>query len=55
VSGDELVQYARQRLAHFKCPASVDFVETLPRNAAGKVLKKQLREPYWQGHARRIS
>jgi len=55
VSGDELVQYARQRLAHFKCPTSVDFVETLPRNAAGKVLKKQLREPYWQGHARRIS
>lgn len=55
VRGEELIQYGRQRLAHFKCPASVDFVESLPRNAAGKVLKKQLREPYWQGHARRIS
>jgi long-chain acyl-CoA synthetase len=55
VSDKELVQYVRQRLAHFKCPASVDFVESFPRNAAGKVLKRQLRDPYWQGHTRRIN
>jgi len=55
VSSEEIVQYVRQRLAHFKCPTSVDFVETLPRNAAGKVLKRQLREPYWEGHSRRIN
>lgn len=55
VSDQELIQFVRERLAHFKCPSSVEFVETLPRNAAGKVLKRQLRDPFWQGHARRIN
>lgn len=55
VSDDELVQHVRRHLAHFKCPASVEFVEGLPRNAAGKVMKRLIREPYWQGHARRIN
>lgn len=44
---EEIVAYARIRLAHYKCPTSVDVVDTLPRNAAGKVLKKVLRAPYW--------
>jgi acyl-CoA synthetase (AMP-forming)/AMP-acid ligase II len=55
VSDQELIQYVRQRLAHFKCPSSIEFVESLPRNAAGKVIKRQLREPYWRGHQRRIN
>lgn len=55
VSDQDLVQYVRQRLAHFKCPSSIEFVESLPRNAAGKVMKRQLREVYWQGHVRRIN
>lgn len=42
----ELVQFARTRLARYKCPTSVDFIDALPRNAAGKVLKKDLRERY---------
>lgn len=54
-SDKELVQHVRQRLAHFKCPASVEFTDSLPRNAAGKVMKRLIREPYWQGHARRIN
>jgi acyl-CoA synthetase (AMP-forming)/AMP-acid ligase II len=51
---DRIIQFARQRIAHFKCPTTVDFVDALPRNASGKVLKRQLREPYWEGHQRRV-
>lgn len=50
-----LISYARERLAHYKCPTSVDFVEALPRNPSGKVLKRILREPYWQGRTRNIA
>lgn len=52
---DELVELCRGRLAHYKCPTSFDVVEALPRNASGKVLKTELRAPYWEGHDRRIS
>ncbi|HEY1969808.1 MAG TPA: long-chain-fatty-acid--CoA ligase [Pseudonocardia sp.] len=54
VSGPELITFCRSRLASFKCPTSVDFVPALPRNAGGKVLKYELREPHWAGHSRRI-
>jgi len=50
-----VMTFCRLRLAHFKCPTSVDFVEALPRNPSGKILKRELREPYWQGQGRRIS
>jgi len=55
VSDDEIIAYARERLARFKCPTSVDYVDALPRNPSGKVLKKDLREPYWAGRERRVS
>ena len=54
-SPEEIIAFARERLAKFKCPTSVDFVDALPRNPSGKVLKKDLREPYWAGHDRRVS
>jgi len=44
----ELIDFTRERLAHYKCPTSVDFSSQLPRNASGKVLKKELRAPFWQ-------
>ncbi|BBY95487.1 acyl-CoA synthetase [Mycobacterium gallinarum] len=50
----ELIAYARERLAGFKLPKSVDFAEVLPRNPSGKLLKRALREPYWAGVDRRI-
>jgi acyl-CoA synthetase (AMP-forming)/AMP-acid ligase II len=50
----EILLYARKFLAGYKVPKSVDFVSQLPRNAAGKILKRELREPYWQGYARRV-
>jgi long-chain acyl-CoA synthetase len=49
-----VIAFARERIAHFKCPTSVDVVDALPRNASGKLMKRELREPYWQGHDRRI-
>jgi len=41
---DELIRHTRERIAHFKCPRRVEFVEELPRNATGKVLKRELRQ-----------
>jgi long-chain acyl-CoA synthetase len=54
VTEDEIIAYAKERLATFKCPTSVDWVDVLPRNPSGKVLKKDLREPYWEGRDRRV-
>lgn len=51
----ELIAFARDRIAHFKCPTSVDFIDVLPRNPSGKILKRELREPYWRGQERKIS
>lgn len=51
----ELIAHAKGLLAGYKCPTSVDFVSVLPRNPSGKVLKKDLREPYWAGRTRRIN
>jgi fatty-acyl-CoA synthase len=43
------------RLAHFKCPTSVELRDSMPRTATGKLQKFKLREPYWQGHDRKIN
>jgi long-chain acyl-CoA synthetase len=43
----ELIAYCRARLAHYKCPVSVDFVDELPRLPTGKLLKRELRSRYW--------
>ncbi|GAA5149941.1 fatty acid--CoA ligase [Pseudonocardia eucalypti] len=51
----ELLEFCRRHLAGFKCPTSVDTVKTLPRNPSGKLLKHELREPYWAGKARRVN
>jgi long-chain acyl-CoA synthetase len=52
---EEITDYVRARLARFKCPTSVDFTDALPRNPSGKILKRDLREPYWKGYERRIN
>jgi fatty-acyl-CoA synthase len=49
-----LLGYAAMHLARFKVPRSIDFVETLPRLPTGKLYKRLLREPYWEGHKSRI-
>ena len=45
----ELISYCRERLAHYKCPRSVDFVDSLPRSETGKLFKRELRARYWEG------
>jgi acyl-CoA synthetase (AMP-forming)/AMP-acid ligase II len=54
VTKADLIAFCRDRLAHFQCPTSVEIVTDLPRNAAGKVLKRALRDPYWAGRERAI-
>ena len=54
-SEEELIAFCRERLAGFKAPKSVDFIDELPRNASMKVLKTVLREPYWEGKDRAVS
>jgi fatty-acyl-CoA synthase len=44
----ELIEHCRSRLAHYKCPHSVEFLESLPKTGTGKVLKRELRKKYWQ-------
>jgi len=46
----ELISFCRDRIAHFKCPRSVDFVTELPRTPTGKLYKRLLRDKYWAGH-----
>jgi acyl-CoA synthetase (AMP-forming)/AMP-acid ligase II len=53
-TSDELIRFCAERLAGYKKPRSVDFVDELPRDAAGKLLKRAIREPYWAGAGRRI-
>jgi len=55
LSGAALIEWSRDRLAGYKRPNSVDFIDALPRNASGKLLKRALREPYWAGYSRRIN
>ena len=52
---DELVAHARERIAGYKVPKSVDFVAELPRNPSGKILKRELRAPYWEGRERQVN
>ena len=54
-SDEEIMEFCRDKLGGFERPRSVDFVNMLPRNPTGKVLKRQLREPYWAGHKRRVA
>ena len=49
-----IIAYARDRLAGYKLPKSVDFAGVLPRNPSGKLLKRELREPYWADRDRQV-
>lgn len=54
LSEQEIIDFARARIAGYKLPKSVDFIEALPRNPSGKILRRELREPYWEGQERRV-
>ncbi|MEW6267964.1 MAG: AMP-binding protein [Thermodesulfobacteriota bacterium] len=53
-TAQELIEFCRRDLAHYKCPKTVDLVAELPREPQGKVLKRELRERYWAGRDRRV-
>jgi acyl-CoA synthetase (AMP-forming)/AMP-acid ligase II len=50
----EIIAFARERLAAYKCPKTVDVVKELPRNPTGKILKKDLRQPHWEAAGRKV-
>ena len=55
LSAGELINWARERIAGYKLPKSVDFVDALPRNPTGKILKRELRKPYWGDKQRQVN
>jgi long-chain acyl-CoA synthetase len=54
VSDKDLITFTREHLAGFKLPKTVDFTDALPRNPSGKLLKREIRAPYWEGAERQI-
>jgi len=55
VTERELIDFCKDHIASYKKPRSIDFVDELPRNNYGKIVKRELREKYWQGHERRVN
>ncbi|MBL0000150.1 MAG: fatty acid--CoA ligase [Sphingomonadales bacterium] len=51
----DVIAWARERIAGFKVPKSIDVIAALPRNASGKILRKDLRAPYWEGRERQVN
>ena len=54
VDEETLIAVCKESLGSMKAPKSVDFIDDLPRSPVGKVLKRELRAPYWEGHARQV-
>jgi fatty-acyl-CoA synthase/long-chain acyl-CoA synthetase len=54
LSEQDVLSYAREHLAGYKIPRSISFLAELPRTGSGKILKRQLREPYWKGHESQV-
>jgi acyl-CoA synthetase (AMP-forming)/AMP-acid ligase II len=52
---EDLIAHTRSKIAGYKIPKSIDFTDTLPRNPTGKLLKRELRKPYWQSKNRQIN
>jgi long-chain acyl-CoA synthetase len=56
VSADELIAFCHERIAGYKCPRTVEVRETpMPMSGAGKILKRELRLPFWEGKERRVN
>jgi acyl-CoA synthetase (AMP-forming)/AMP-acid ligase II len=53
-SSEELIGFARERIAHYKAPRTIDFVDALPRTPTGKILKRELRKPFWTERERQV-
>jgi fatty-acyl-CoA synthase len=53
-TAQEIIQFCKERMAHYKAPKSIDFVDGLPKTGSGKIHKKGLRDPYWTGFEKKI-
>jgi acyl-CoA synthetase (AMP-forming)/AMP-acid ligase II len=54
-TASDIINFTRERIAGFKTPKSVEFIAALPRNASGKILRRHLRDPYWEGRERQVN
>ncbi|MBS4210912.1 MULTISPECIES: class I adenylate-forming enzyme family protein [Neobacillus] len=54
VTEEELIQFCKEKLASYKKPSSVEFIESLPKSPVGKVVRRLLRDPHWEGKERKI-
>jgi len=54
LTAQELIDFCKQRIARYKAPKSLEFVDALPKSPAGKILKRELRERYWAGRERKV-
>jgi len=54
-TASDIITFTRERIAGFKTPKTVDFIEALPRNASGKILRRHLRDPFWVGKDRQVN
>jgi len=54
VTADELINFCKEKMARFKAPKSVEFVDALPKNPSGKILKRELRDKYWEDSDRKV-
>ena len=54
-TAEDIIAFCRTRIAGYKTPKSIDFIQALPRNPSGKILRRELREPYWAGLERRVN
>lgn len=55
ITADAVVEHCRGLIADYKCPRSVEFRSALPLSPAGKILKAELRAPFWKGHSRNVA
>jgi acyl-CoA synthetase (AMP-forming)/AMP-acid ligase II len=51
---EEIIQFCKERIAHYKAPKSIDFIAALPRTGSGKIHKKNLRDKYWEGFEKKV-
>jgi acyl-CoA synthetase (AMP-forming)/AMP-acid ligase II len=51
---EEIIQFCKERMAHYKAPKSIDFIDALPRTGSGKIHKKNLRDKYWEGYEKKV-
>ncbi len=53
-TAEEIIQFCKEHIAHYKAPKTIDFLDALPKTGSGKIQKRELREPYWKGYEKKV-